>query len=120
MKARAPRVILLPVFVTTLIFGAAVRPTAAADIPPLEERAAWFQHDRFGMFVHWGVYAGIGRGEWVQDFGKIPLEEYTPLKDRFNPVRFDADQWASLAKAAGMKYIIITSRHHEGFSLFDS
>ena len=92
----------------------------AADVPPLEERAAWFRHDRFGMFIHWGVYSTIGRGEWVQDTGNIPLAEYVKLYPKFNPKEFDAAKWVALAKRAGQKYIVITTKHHDGFCMFDS
>ena len=92
----------------------------AADVPPLEQRAEWFRHDRFGMFVHWGLYSAIGKGEWVQDTGKIPLEEYVKLAPEFNPDKFDAVAWVAQAKRAGQKYIVITTKHHDGFCMFDS
>jgi alpha-L-fucosidase len=80
----------------------------------------WFQDARFGMFVHWGVYSVLGDGEWVMNNRKIPVADYEKLPAFFNPISFDAAQWVSLAKAAGMKYITITSKHHDGFAMFDS
>jgi alpha-L-fucosidase len=72
------------------------------------------------MFVHWGLYSQLGRGEWVQHQEKIPIQEYAKLKDSFTAADFDARNFARLAKAAGMKYITLTTRHHEGFSLYDT
>jgi alpha-L-fucosidase len=79
-----------------------------------------FQDARFGMFVHWGVYSVLGDGEWVMNNKKIPISDYEKLPALFNPIEFDAAEWVSLAKAAGMKYITITSKHHDGFAMFDS
>jgi alpha-L-fucosidase len=84
------------------------------------EAKRWFEDARFGMFIHWGVYSLLGKGEWVMNNDKIPIAEYEKLPPRFNPVKFDADEWVKLAKAAGMKYITITSKHHDGFCMFDS
>src|SRR5438128_9847585 len=80
----------------------------------------WFQDARFGLFVHWGVYSVLGDGEWVMNNRKIPAADYEKLPAQFNPVAFDAAEWVALAKAAGMKYITITSKHHDGFAMFDS
>ena len=80
----------------------------------------WFQDARFGLFVHWGVYSVLGDGEWVMNNKKIPVADYEKLPALFNPTEFDAKEWVSLAKAAGMKYITITSKHHDGFAMFDS
>jgi len=82
------------------------------------EARQWFQNARFGMFVHWGVYSQLGQGEWVMQNREIPVPTYEWLATTFNPVRFDARAWVSLAKDAGAKYITITSRHHDGFSMF--
>jgi alpha-L-fucosidase len=87
----------------------------------LPERLAareWFRDARFGMFIHWGVYSQLGQGEWVMQNREIPVPAYEWLASAFNPVKFDAREWVSLAKAAGMKYITITARHHDGFSMF--
>ncbi len=119
MNARTTLSCLFTVIITVLSFGNN-SPASAADIPPLEKRAAWFRHDRFGLFVHWGVYSTIGRGEWVQDTGKIPLAEYVKLYPKFNPKDFDAAEWVAQAKRAGQKYIVITTKHHDGFCMFDS
>ena len=80
----------------------------------------WFQDARFGMFIHWGVYSVLGDGEWVMNNRKIPISDYEKLPPAFNPIDFNAAEWVSAAKAAGMKYITITSKHHDGFAMFDS
>ncbi|WP_322403332.1 alpha-L-fucosidase [Massilia luteola] len=90
---------------------------AAAGDPAA--RIGWWRQARFGMFIHWGLYAIPGRGEWVQWNEQIPTGEYAKLADRFKPEGFDADAWAQLAKSAGMKYMVFTSRHHDGFAMFD-
>ena len=81
---------------------------------------AWFKDARFGLFIHWGVYSVLGDGEWVMNNQNISIEEYEKLPSFFNPIYFDAEEWVLMAKDAGMKYITITSRHHDGFSMFDS
>jgi alpha-L-fucosidase len=91
---------------------------------------AWWREARFGLFIHWGIYsvpAGIWKGqpvpslgEWIMHNGKIPLTEYAALAQQFNPVKFNAEEWVSLAARAGMKYLVITSKHHDGFAMFDS
>ena len=80
----------------------------------------WYQDARFGMFIHWGLYALIGHGEWVMHLEQIPVPTYEELVPRFNPVEFDAKEWVALAAEAGQKYIVITSRHHDGFSMYDT
>lgn len=85
-----------------------------------ERRIRWYQHDRFGMFIHWGLYTIPARGEWSLSTEQIPQEEYLPYFDEFNPVDYDPRQWAKAAKAAGMKYAVLTAKHHDGFCLFDS
>jgi alpha-L-fucosidase len=84
------------------------------------EARRWFQDAKFGLFIHWGVYSVLGDGEWVMNNKKIPISEYENLPSRFNPTEFDPAEWVALAKAAGMKYITITSKHHDGFAMFDS
>ncbi|HKR08677.1 MAG TPA: alpha-L-fucosidase, partial [Gemmatimonadaceae bacterium] len=93
--------------------------SAQAVVPP--ERAAarqWFQDAKFGMFIHWGVYSLLGQGEWVMQNRSIPVTSYEWLASTFNPVKFNAHDWVALAKSAGVRYITITSRHHDGFSMF--
>src|SRR5882724_6945295 len=95
-----------------------------------DARMAWWREAKFGMFIHWGVYsvpAGIyhdkavpGIGEWIMNKGKIPMAEYQQFAKQFNPVKFNADEWVAIAKNAGMKYIVITSKHHDGFAMFGS
>jgi alpha-L-fucosidase len=87
--------------------------------PDSAQRVAWWREARFGMFMHWGVYSIPGRGEWVQWAEQIPTDQYAQLADQFHPEHFDADAWASIAKAGGMKYMVLTARHHDGFALFD-
>ncbi|GJJ04417.1 hypothetical protein RugamoR64_49550 [Duganella rhizosphaerae] len=109
------------------VFAAAMRPDIEAllkrDQPVAQAEAAsridWWRQSRFGMFIHWGLYAIPGRGEWVQWNERIPVGEYAKLADQFKPEHFDADAWAQLAKAAGMKYTVLTARHHDGFAMFD-
>lgn len=113
--------------------------TSAADAPSFypgetpaqrDARLKWWRDARFGMFIHWGLYAvpaGTwqgkqipGIGEWIMNRGKIPVADYAKFAGQFNPVKYDADAWVRLAKEAGMKYIVITSKHHDGFALFKS
>jgi alpha-L-fucosidase len=88
---------------------------------PTAGNTTWFVHDRFGMFIHWGLYALPSRNEWVQSIEKIAPEVYAEryLK-RFNPVQYDPRRWARIAREAGMKYVVVTAKHHEGFCLWDS
>jgi alpha-L-fucosidase len=96
--------------------------------PDPDPRLAWWREARFGLFLHWGLYSILagernGRtdyGEWIRNNARIPDDEYLKLMDRFDPVAFDPDVWVSLAKSAGMRYVVITTKHHDGFSLFDS
>jgi alpha-L-fucosidase len=80
----------------------------------------WFQDAKFGLFIHWGVYSVLGDGEWVMNNQQIPIKVYEKIPAFFNPTGFDAHAWVQMAKAAGMKYITITSKHHDGFAMFDS
>ena len=84
------------------------------------EGLKWFQDARFGMFIHWGLYSILARGEWVMHLERIPASEYEPLVQKFNPVKFNADEWVSIAADAGQRYLVITSRHHDGFSMYDT
>ncbi|MFH0841545.1 MAG: alpha-L-fucosidase [Bacteroidota bacterium] len=80
----------------------------------------WFQDSKFGLFIHWGVYSVPGDGEWVMNNQRIDKATYQKLPAFFNPIDFDPKEWVAMAKAAGMKYITITSKHHDGFAMFDS
>ena len=84
------------------------------------ERLVWFQEARFGMFVHWGVYAQLGRTEWAMNRECIPVPEYEKLTDTWKPKETPAREWARLAKQAGMKYMVMTTKHHDGFCLWDT
>ena len=110
------------VFLSTCVFPA-LSATAQSDYQPssknLQARRE-FQDMKFGMFIHWGVYSVLGDGEWVFHNRKLTVDEYNRLPLFFDPEKFDAHTWVSLAKSAGMKYITITSRHHDGFAMFDS
>lgn len=129
------------VLVAVLAFGmllpsGAVQAQSAGGDPAAEtqqqrdQRMAWWRDARFGMFIHWGLYAvpagtwngtQIGsNGEWIMNYGKIPVKDYEKFASQFNPVKFNADEWVSIAKKAGMKYIVITSKHHDGFAMFRS
>lgn len=110
-----------------IIFG---QSTFAQEVLTRDERMDWWREARFGMFIHWGVYAvpagewkgqKIGNiGEWIMNRGKIPVTDYKEIAKQFNPVNYDPDLWVRMAKDAGMKYIVITSKHHDGFALFDT
>jgi alpha-L-fucosidase len=105
-------------------------PAVPAADPMKEKRLEWFREAKYGLFIHWGLYAIPagewkgqripGIGEWIMNRAKIPVKEYEQLAKQFNPVKFNADEWVRMAKDAGMKYIVITSKHHDGFALFDS
>lgn len=93
-----------------------------------DPRMDWWREARFGMFIHWGLYSipagkwgdSTGHAEWILTTAQIPVSQYEQFKNQFNPVKFDADEWCRIAKDAGMKYIVITTKHHDGFALFDS
>ena len=110
--------------------GAATQTAAPRVDPAREKRLEWFREAKYGLFIHWGLYAipagewngkrSPGLGEWVMLRSAVPVKEYETLASRFNPVKFDANAWVQLAKDAGMKYIVITSKHHDGFAMFKS
>ena len=107
-----------------------------AEVPSTETkeqrdaRMKWWREAKFGMFIHWGIYsvpAGVyngqpigGLGEWIQNRARIPSAEYLKYAEQFNPTKFNADDFVKLAKDAGMKYMVITSKHHDGFAMFKS
>ncbi len=119
---------------TVLVFCLAllwIKPAFAQDETPpasLDNRMDWWRDARFGMFIHWGLYAvpagewneKTNYGEWIRTSAEIPLETYDQFRLRFNPVDFNADAWVKMARDAGMKYIVITSKHHDGFCMFDT
>ena len=90
------------------------------NIKARDERIKWFAQDRFGLFIHWGIYAIPARGEWLRYYEKTTDEEYNKYFDQFNPTRYNPKEWAHICKAAGMKYAVLTAKHHDGFCLFDS
>ncbi|MGE5532548.1 MAG: alpha-L-fucosidase, partial [Bacteroidota bacterium] len=85
-----------------------------------ERRLEWFRNARFGMFIHWGLYAQLGRHEWVMNRERIPVREYEKLAATFKPKANAPRKWAKLAKEAGMRYMVMTTKHHEGYCLWDS
>jgi alpha-L-fucosidase len=114
----------------SLALSAAIVGQETRPDPAKEARLEWFREAKYGLFIHWGLYAipagqwnrraVPGLGEWIMFRAPIPVREYEKLAARFNPLKYNADQWVKLAKDAGMKYIVITSKHHDGFALFKS
>lgn len=121
---------MIPIILTVILFNMFTYSQDFTQESPEQksQRMKWWSEAKFGLFIHWGLYAiPAGKwgdknhyGEWIRHEAQIPLEEYEKLLDKFNPVEFNADEWVQLAKKAGMKYIVITSKHHDGFCLFDS
>ena len=110
-----------PLLTTLLAIIIATTASMAQSYSPAPENLKardWFQDAKFGLFVHWGVYSVLGDGEWVMNDQKISKKNYEKLPAFFNPTEFDAKEWVSMVKAAGMKYITITSKHHDGFAMF--
>ena len=97
-----------------------LNPSTPATSADSSARMKWWHEARFGMFIHWGLYSVLGRHEWVMENEGIPVSEYEPLAQRFNPKPNAARAWAKLAKEAGMKYMVMTTKHHEGFCNFDT
>lgn len=130
--------IFITIILPTLIFSCVTfksnkstfekKPPLGASVEQLEnwfsitrnERTAWWKHDKFGLFIHFGVYAIPGRGEWVMWAEKIPVTDYKQYAQKFYPVNYNPEEWVKLAKEAGMKYIVITAKHHDGFAVFNS
>jgi alpha-L-fucosidase len=101
------------------VFAQSTGRSASATEQNVEARR-WFEDAKLGLFIHWGIYSLLGKGEWVMDHDKLPISEYAKLPPRFKPPRFDAVAWVKLAQAAGAKYITITAKHHDGFCMFGS
>jgi alpha-L-fucosidase len=118
-------------------FAGNEKPKPAAKLPPPlpappshDEKMAWFREAKFGLFIHWGLYAKpagewkgqpiAGIGEWIMNRAQIPVKAYEQLATQFNPVKFNAEAWVQMAEDAGMKYIVITSKHHDGFAMYHS
>jgi alpha-L-fucosidase len=107
----------------------AVQTNAPETKQERDVRMAWWREAKFGLFIHWGVYSvpagyyhgkSVGGGEWIMNHAKIPMAEYQQFAKEFNPVQFNAEEWVKIAKDAGMKYIVITAKHHDGFAMFDT
>jgi alpha-L-fucosidase len=94
--------------------------STAAPIPQNQEAREWFSDAKFGLFIHWGPFSVPGDGEWVMNIRNITVKNYTRLMDFFNPTGFDASAWVKMAKDAGMQYITLITRHHDGFSMWDT
>jgi alpha-L-fucosidase len=107
------RLLLVPMLFAATAAGQTYQPSEAN----LKARE-WFENARFGMFIHWGVYSVLGDGEWVMNNRKMTVADYEKLPPQFNPTDYNPAEWVALAKAAGMKYITITSKHHDGFAMF--
>ena len=110
---------------TDLVFGQQPRPAdtgapTTSTVEDRERRMKWWHEAKFGMFIHWGLYSTLGRHEWVMENEGIPVAEYEKLAPKFKPVPNAARAWAQLARRAGMKYMVMTTKHHEGFCNFDT
>jgi alpha-L-fucosidase len=125
------RAALAVVMGVAVVAGGSAQTTAPKPLDPVKEkRLEWFREAKYGMFIHWGLYAipagewkgerCLGLGEWLMNRCKVPVKDYEKLAAQFNPVKYNPDEWVQLAQDAGMKYIVITSKHHDGFALFKS
>jgi alpha-L-fucosidase len=115
-----------------LLLSARAQQAAKSPVPDpaRDKRLEWFRDAKYGLFIHWGLYSipagewqgkrSLGLGEWIMNRSKIPVRDYETLASQFNPVKFNADAWVQLAQDAGMKYVVITSKHHDGFAMFRS
>ena len=118
MTTRKLAAVILCLLTLGIVAGAA--PSSGPARAQASDRLQWFREAKFGLFIHWGVYSMIGREEWARQLLQIPLKEYQYYADNFDPTGFNPDEWAALAKDAGVRYVVITSKHHDGFSIFDS
>src|SRR3954466_6169833 len=114
------RTLLIALLFWVTIFANAQTPWQYTPTPENLASRKWFEEACFGLFIHWGVYSQLGDGEWVMQVQQIPAKTYEKLPTFFNPTQFDPKEWVKMAKDAGMKYITITSKHHDGFAMFDS
>src|SRR6478752_3618199 len=112
MRRAATRALLLTALAT------AGRATAQPAPAVRDAAREWFRDAKFGLFIHWGVYSQLGQGEWVMENRSIPADTYEWVASGFNPSNFNAREWAQFAKAIGVRYVTITARHHDGFSMF--
>ena len=111
----------IPTFLCAILVSLTVHAqTKYTPAPENIKSREWFEGARFGLFIHWGVYSQLGDGEWVMNNQRIPAKTYEKLPAFFNPIEFNPKEWVQMAKDAGMKYITITSKHHDGFAMFDS
>src|SRR5262245_58159766 len=128
MIARRFVAALLLVTLTPLMTQAQTQPSVRKETPEHTERIAWWREAKFGLFIHWGLYAipagtwkgqqVAGIGEWIMNRAKIPVSEYEKLAEQINPATFNADEWAQSVQDAGMKYLVITSKHHHGIAMY--
>lgn len=108
------------ILLQTLLFTLLASQFSFSQPKTIAERLKWWQEARFGMFIHFGIYAIHGKGEWMRHDEKVSNEQYQPYVESFNPVDYNPKEWAKLAKEAGMKYAVMTAKHHDGFCLWDS
>ena len=130
MTCRSLHLFLIAFAVTVPTLGVNAQRPAAETGEQHDRRMAWWRQAKFGMFIHWGLYsvpAGVWKnqdipwlGEWIMNRARIPVAEYEQLAERFNPVEFNAEQWVKIAKDAGMRYIVIGAKHHDGFAMYGS
>jgi alpha-L-fucosidase len=123
-------VLVLMIAAALVVGGRAQTPAPKPVDPVKEKRLEWFREAKYGMFIHWGLYAipagdwhgrrCLGLGEWLMNRCQVPVKEYEQLASQFNPVKYNPDEWVQLAQDAGMKYMVITSKHHDGFAMFKS
>jgi alpha-L-fucosidase len=119
MTTRLGKILAIAVLVTIPAPGLLAQWAPMTSDANVQKRIEWWRDARVGLFMHWGVYSIPGRGEWVQWDEQIPRTEYAKLANEFHPEHFSAEKWAQTAKDAGMKYVVLTARHHDGFTLFD-
>src|SRR5947209_8392003 len=129
MKRQNAWILSITIASASLAFGQTLPKPLAAPASQ-DAKMKWFRDAKFGLFIHWGLYAIpagewkgkpiAGIGEWIMNRAKVPVAEYELLAKEFNPVKFDAEAWVQMAQDAGMKYIVITSKHHDGFAMYRS